>query len=335
MQDPILIGETAALMQAIVHERYGRPSVLELREVDKPVPEEDQVLLRVHASSVNPLEWYGVTGPYFTRFDNGLRRPQDAGVGSDVSGRVEAVGRDVEGLRPGDEVFGTAVGGAWAEYAAARADRLAPKPANLSFEEAAAVPVAGVTALQALRDKGQVQPGQTVLINGASGGVGTFAVQLAKSFGAQVTGVCSTRNVDLVRSLGADRVVDYTQEDFTRLGERHEVMLDIAGSRSFLDFRRVLTPEATVVMVGGHMTYRGHGPLPHFVGTFLKSRGRSQKVALFVAKVTRDDLAFLGELLEAGTVKSVIDRKYRLSQAPEALMYLGEGHARAKVVITT
>jgi NADPH:quinone reductase-like Zn-dependent oxidoreductase len=255
-------------------------------------------------------------------------------VGSDVAGRVEAVGRDVEDLRPDDEVFGTAVGGSWAEYAVARAERLAPKPANLSFEEAAAVPVAAVTALQALRDKGQVQPGQMVLINGASGGVGTFAVQLAKSFGAQVTGVCSSRNVDLVRSLGADHVVDYTQQDFTELGERHDLMLDIAGSRSFLDFRRVLTREATVVMVGGQMTYRGHGPLPHFIGTFLKSRGRSQRVTLFVAKATKEDLGVLRELLEAGTVKPVIDRKYLLSQASEALAYLGEGHARAKVIIT-
>jgi NADPH:quinone reductase-like Zn-dependent oxidoreductase len=321
-------------MKAIIHERYGRPSVLKVRDVDKPVPEDDQVLVRVHASSVNPLEWYGVTGPYFTRLENGVRRPKQAGVGSDVAGRVEAVGRDVEDFRPGEEVFGTAVGGSWAEYAAAPVARLAPKPANLSFEEAAAVPVAAVTALQALRDKGQVQSGQSVLINGASGGVGTFAVQLAKSFGARVTAVCSTRNVDLVGSLGADRVVDYTQEDFTELGERHDLMLDIAGSRSFLDFRRVLTPEATVVMVGGAMTYRGHGPLPHFIGTFLKSRGRSQKVTLFVAKITKEDLAFLCELLEAGTVKSVIDRKYELSRASEALAYLGEGHARAKVVIT-
>ena len=321
-------------MKAIIHEQYGRPSVLEVREVDKPVPEDDQVLVRVRASSVNPLEWYGVTGPYFTRFENGVRRPKQAGVGSDVAGRVDAVGRDVEDFRPGEEVFGTAVGGSWAEYAAARADALAPKPANLSFEEAAAVPVAAVTALQALRDKGQVQPGQTVLINGASGGVGTFAVQLAKSFGARVTAVCSTGNVDLVGSLGADSVVDYTQEDFTELGERHDLMLDISGSRSFLDFRRVLTPQATVVMVGGAMTYRGHGPLPHFIGTFLKSRGRSQKVTLFVAKITKEDLGVLRELLEAGTVKSVIDRKYELSQASEALAYLGEGHARAKVVIT-
>ena len=196
------------------------------------------------------------------------------------------------------------------------------------------MPVAAVTALQALRDKGRVQPGQKVLINGASGGVGTFAVQLAKSFGAEVTGVCSTGNVDLVRSLGADRVVDYTQEDFTRRGERHDLMLDIAGSRSFSDFRRALTPEAIVVLVGGRMTYRGLGPLPHLIGTFLASRGRSQTVTFFVAKITTKDLAFLGDLLEAGKVTPVIDRRYELSEAPEALRYLGEGHARGKVVIT-
>jgi NADPH:quinone reductase-like Zn-dependent oxidoreductase len=320
-------------MKAIVHDRYGRPDVLELREVDTPVPEDDQVLVRVHASSVNPVEWYGVTGPYFARIGNGLRRPKDPTVGADFAGRVEAVGRDVEEFQPGDEVFGVS-GASWAEYACAPAERLGPKPANLSFEEAAAVPVAAITALQALRDKGRVQPGQKVLINGASGGVGTFAVQLAKSFGADVTGVCSTRNLELVRSLGADRVVDYTQDDFTKSGERHDVMLDIAGSRSFLDFRRVLTSEAIVVLVGGRMTYRGLGPLPHLLGTILKSTGRSQTVAFFVAKVTTEDLGVLRELLESGDVRPVIDRKYPLSAAPEALAYLGERHARGKVVIT-
>jgi NADPH:quinone reductase-like Zn-dependent oxidoreductase len=320
-------------MKAIVHERYGRPDVLELREVDVPVVEDDQVLVRVHASSVNPVEWYGVTGPYFARFGEGMRRPKNPAVGADLAGRVEAVGRDVKDFQPGDEVFGTGAG-AWAEYAPARAARLAPKPANLSFEEAAAVPVAGLTALQALRDKGQIEPGQKVLINGASGGVGTFAVQIAKSLGADVTAVCSTANVDQAGSLGADRVVDYTQEDFTQLAERHDLMLDIAGSRSFFDFRRVLTPEATVVLVGGRMTYRGLGPLPHLAGTLLKSRGRSQTVKFFVAKVTSEDLVFLGELLAAGKVKPLIDRRYELSQAPDALGYLGEGHARGKVVIT-
>lgn len=320
-------------MKAIVHERYGRPDVLELREVDKPAIEDDQVLVRVHACSVNPVQWYGVTGPLFARMDNGWRTPDDPGVGGDFAGRVEAVGKDVTDVRPGEEVYGTA-NGSWAEYAAARQDRIAQKPANLSFEEAAAVPVAGLTALQALRDKGQVQPGQKVLINGASGGVGTFAVQLAKAFGADVTAVCSTRNVELVTSLGADRVVDYTREDFTKGGERHDLMLDVAGSRSFSDFRRTLTPEATVVLIGGPMTYRGLGPLPHLFATLLAAKGRSQTAVFFIAKITSEDLSVLNELLEAGTVRPVIDRRYELSQAPDALRYLGERHARGKVVIT-
>jgi NADPH:quinone reductase-like Zn-dependent oxidoreductase len=287
----------------------------------------------VLASSVNPVEWYGVTGPYFARIGSGMRRPKDPTVGADLAGTVEAVGAGVTDLQPGDEVFGVS-GGTWAEYATARRERLARKPTNLSFEEAAAVPVAGITALQALRDKAQVQPGHKVLINGASGGVGTFAVQLAKSFGADVTAVCSTGNVEQARSLGADRVVDYTRQDFTELGLRHDVMLDIAGNRSFLDFRKALTDEATVVVVGGHMTYRGLGPLPHIAGTILKSRFRSQTVTFFVAKVTTEDLTFLADLLEAGTVRSVIDRRYDLDEAPDALSYLGEGHAKAKVVIT-
>jgi NADPH:quinone reductase-like Zn-dependent oxidoreductase len=289
--------------------------------------------VRVRASSVNPVEWYGVTGPYFARVGNGFRRPKDPSVGADLAGIVEAVGKDVEDFRPGDEVFGTGIG-AWAEYAAAREARLVLKPAGVSFEEAAAVPIAALTALQALRDHGKVQPGQKVLINGASGGVGTYAVQLAKWLGADVTAVCSTRKVELARSLGADRVVDYTQEDFTKGGERHDLMLDIVGSRSFLACRRVLAPEATVVLVGGRMTYRGLGPLPHLAGTILKSRGRSQMVKFFVAKITTEDLVFLNELFEAGKVKPVIDRTYPLSEAPEALSYLGEGHARGKVVIT-
>jgi NADPH:quinone reductase-like Zn-dependent oxidoreductase len=321
-------------MKAIVAERYGPPDMLELRDVDKPVIADDQVLVRVHASSVNPAEWYRVTGPYFVRlFGEGLRKPKSSSVGADVAGRVEAVGKDVEEFQPGDEVFGTS-GAAWAEYAPARAVRLVRKPAKLSFEHAAAVPIAAITALQALRDHGQVRPGQKVLINGASGGVGTFAVQLAKSFGAEVTGVCRSRNVDMVRSLGADRVVDYTQEDFTRRGERHDLMLDICGSRSFSEFRRVLTPEATVVVVGAPMSNRGLGPLSHVIGTRLTSVGRSQTVKFFIAKVTKEDLTFLQELLEAGKVTPVIDRRFELSEVPDALRYLGEGHARGKVVIT-
>src|SRR6188472_3691536 len=317
-------------MKAIVHERYGRPDVLQLRDVEMPVIEDEQVLVRVHASSANPIEWYSVTGLFLVRTGDGLRRPKTTSVGGDLAGRVEAVGSGVTDFQPGDEVFGTGIG-AWAEYSAARAIRLAQKPANVSFEEAAAVPVAGLTALQALRDQGEVEPGQKVLINGASGGVGTYAVQLAKWLGADVTAVCSTGNVELAASLGADRVVDYTREDFTRLSERHELMLDIAGSRSFLECRRVLTPDATVVLVGGPMTYRGLGPLPHIAAMMLKSKGRSQRVKFFTAKIEKADLAVLGELLETGKVRSVIDRRYELSRAPEALAYLGEGHARGKI----
>jgi NADPH:quinone reductase-like Zn-dependent oxidoreductase len=320
-------------MRAILHERYGRPDVLEVRDVDKPAIEDDQVLVRVHASSVNPVEWYGVSGPYFARFGNGMLRPKDPTVGADLAGTVEAVGRGVTSLEPGDEVFGTS-GASWAEFTLAREERLAKKPANLTFEEAAAVPVAGITALQALRDKGHVQPGQKVLINGASGGVGTFAVQLAKTFGAEVTAVCSTGNVEQARSLGADRVIDYTKEDFTELGVRHDLMLDIAGSRSFLEARKVLAPEATFVLVGGRMTYRGLGPLPHVGATILKSRFRSQTVAFFVAQITTADLTFLADLLGSGRIRAIIDRTYAVQDAPAALAYLGEGHARAKVVIT-
>jgi NADPH:quinone reductase-like Zn-dependent oxidoreductase len=320
-------------MKAILHERYGRPDVLELRDVDKPTIGDDQVLVRVHASSVNPVEWYGVSGPYFARLGNGMRRPKDQTVGADLAGVVEAVGRDVTQFEPGDEVFGVS-GGSWAEYTIAREERLAKKPDNLSFEEAAAVPVAAVTALQALRDKGQVQAGQKVLINGASGGVGTFAIQLAKLFGADVTAVCSTGNVEQARSLGADRVVDYTKDDFTKLGIRHDVLLDIAGNRSFLATRKVLTPEAAYVLVGGRMTYRGLGPLPHVGGTILKSKGRGQTVKFFVAEVTTENLTYLGELIDSGKVKPVVERTYPLNEAPDALAYLGEGHARGKLVIT-
>lgn len=322
-------------MQAIVHARYGRPEpgVVDLREVAVPVPEDDQVLVRVRASSVNPVEWYGVTGPYFARVGAGWRTPKDPRVGADLAGVVEVVGRDVEGLAPGDEVFGSGVG-AWAEYAVAHATRLAPKPANVSFEEAAIVPIAGLTALQALRDHGKLQSGENVLINGASGGVGTFAVQLAKAFGADVTAVCSTRNVEQARELGADRVVDYTTEDFTRLGIRHDLMVDIAGSRSFLACRRVLTPDARFVVVGGKMSYRGLGPLPHIAGTMLKSRLRSQTTTFFVAKVTTEHLLLLCDLIEAAKVRPIVERIYSLSEAREALAHLGEGHARGKIVIT-
>lgn len=321
-------------MKAIAHVRYGRPSSLELRDVDIPQPADDEVLVHVRASSVNPADWYAVTGLLPARFGNGLRRPKATAVGRDLAGVVEAVGNDVHGLQPGDEVFGTS-DSSWAQYTTARPERLALKPASVSFEEAAAVPIAGITALQALRDHGQVQAGQKVLVNGAAGGVGTFSVQLAKTFGADVTAVCSTTKVDLVRSLGADRVIDYTQQDFTRTAERHDLMLDIAGSRSFLACRRVLTPDATVVLVGGPITYRGLGPLPHMAGTILKSKGRSQTLKVFVAKINTDDLGSLAELLEAGRIKAVIERRYPLHEAADALAHLGEGHAKAKLVLTT
>ena len=322
-------------MEAFIHKRYGRPEpgVLDLGEVDVPVPEDDQVLVRVRASSVNPVEWYGVTGPYFARVGAGLHRPKDPRVGADLAGVVEAVGREVQDVRPGDEVFGAGAG-AWADYSLARATRVALKPANASFEESAAVPIAGLTALQALRDHGKVEAGQKVLINGASGGVGTFTVQLAKAFGADVTAVCSTRNVEQARALGADRVVDYTREDFTTLGIRHDLMVDIAGSRSFLACRRALKPDATFVLVGGKMTYRGLGPLLHIGGTIVKSLFRSQKLKLFVAKIRTEDLSLMRELIDAGKVRPVVESTFPLSEAREALAQLGEGHARGKLVIT-
>jgi NADPH:quinone reductase-like Zn-dependent oxidoreductase len=321
-------------MTAVVHRGYGRPApgVLDLREVAVPVPDDDQVLVRVRASSVNPVEWYGVTGPYFARVGAGWRTPKDPRVGADLAGVVEAVGRNVEGLAPGDEVFGGGVG-AWAEYAVASPTRLARRPAGVSFEEAAAVPIAGLTALQALRDHGQLEPGEKVLINGASGGVGTFAVQLAKAFGGDVTAVCSTRNVEQAWDLGADRVVDYTTDDFTKLGILHDLMVDIAGSRSFLTCRRALTPGARFVVVGGKMSYRGLGPLPHIAGTMLKSRLRSQTTTFFVAKITTEHLSCVGDLIEAGKVRPILERVYPLREAPEALAHLGEGHARGKLVI--
>ena len=321
-------------MKAIVHKRYGSADGVELRDVDMPTIQDHQVLVRVHASSVNPAEWYTVMGPVFVRPSSGIRSPKSAAIGADLAGRIEAVGADVKEFKPGDEVFGTS-GSSWAEYAPARELRLVQKPANISFEEAGTVPVAALTALQALRDPGGVQPGQRVLINGASGGVGTFAVQLAKALGAEVTAVCSTRNVEQTASLGADVVCDYTSEDFTRSGVQHDLMLDIAGSRPFSELRRVLTRDAKVIVVGAKMSSRGLGPLKHIARMRLGSLGKSQKVKFFVAKMNKEDLAVLAELMASGSVKPVIDRRFSLSEVPDALRYLGEGHARGKIVITT
>ncbi len=321
-------------MKAIVHTRYGSPDVLECQEVDKPDPTDDEVLVRVRAASVNPADWYGVAGrPYVGRVLMGLRKPKSSSVRTDFAGTVEAVGRDVTEFRPGDEVFGRS--GAFAEYVCVRADgALALKPANLTFEQAAAVAVAALTALQGLRDKGQVQPGQQVLINGASGGVGTFAVQIAKALGAEVTAVCSTRNVDLVCSLGADYVVDYTQEDFTRSDRRYDVLLDVAGSRSWRACRRVLTPQATLVIIGAPKGGRLLGPLSHIIKVRLAAVRSSRKAVFFIANLNKQDLGFLGELFEAGKVTPIIDRRYELSETADAFRYLGEGHAQGKVIVT-
>lgn len=322
-------------MKAIIHDRYGSPDVLELREVEQPGITEDGVLVRVRAASVNPVDWYGMTGrPTVARVMGGLLKPKDNRIGVDFAGTVEAVGGAVTRFSPGDEVFGRG-DGAWAEYVCVAEDGpIVQKPANTPFEEAAAVPVAGLTALQGLRDAGQTQPGQRVLINGASGGVGTYAVQIAKSLGAEVTGVCSAGNVDLVRSLGADHVIDYTSEDFTRSERRYDLMLDIAGSRSWSQCRRVLDPQATLVIVGAPKGTRLLGPLGHILAVRLAALGSSRKVTFFVAKLNSADLTVLCELLESGKVKPVLDRRYELSEAADAVRYLAEGHARGKIVLT-
>lgn len=322
-------------MRAIVRNTYGSPDALELQEIDMPDVADDEVLVRVRATSINPVEWYALTGrPQVARIQGGLFKPKSNRLGVDFAGTVEAVGRDVTQFQPGDEVFGGR-DGAFAEYVCVREERaIVPKPASATFEQAAAVPVAALTALQGLRDKGQLQPGQKVLINGASGGVGTFAVQIAKALGAEVTGVCSTRNVEIVRSLGADHVVDYTQEDFTRSDRRYDLMLDVAGSRSWSECKRILSPEATVVIVGAPKGSRLIGPLGRMVKMRLASLPSSQKAVFFIAKFNKPDLEVLRELLEAGKVTPVVDRRYELSEAADAFRYLGEGHAQGKIVLT-
>lgn len=323
-------------MKAIVQDEYGSPDdVLELKDIDKPVVKDDEVLVRVHAASIHVGDWVSVRGvPYIMRPVTGLLRPKNSVPGDDIAGKVEAVGKNVKQLQPGDEVFGWCKG-AFAEYACAGEDNFVPKPANLTFEQAAAVGVSAFTALQALRDQGKVQPGQKVLINGASGGVGTFAVQIAKAFGADVTGVCSTRNVDMVRSIGADQVIDYTQEDFTQSGQRYDFILDNVANHSLSDFRRALTPKGTLQPnAGGHSSGRWIGPLgsvikPLVLSLFVRQQGRP-----FLSLPNKEDLATLKELIESGKVTPVIDRTYPLSETPEAIGYLGEGHARGKVVIT-
>jgi len=324
-------------MKAIVYHAYGSPDVLALEEVDKPVVMDDQVLVRVRAASVNAFDWHLLRGlPYIVRVSEGLRRPTRSVAGVDLAGEVEAVGQNVTQFRPGDAVFGQR-GGAFAEYVSASESNFALKPANLTFEQAAAVPMAGFTALQGLRDKGQLRAGQRVLINGAAGGVGTFAVQIAKAFGADVTAVCSTRNLDLVRSIGADQVIDYTREDFTISAQRYDLILDIAASRSLSACRRVLAPQGILVLVGAAGGPERQGrwvePLIGVVGALLLSRFVSQRLLPFLAKRSREDLIVLTELIEAGKLTPVIDRTYLLRETPAAIRYLEAGHAQGKVVI--
>jgi NADPH:quinone reductase-like Zn-dependent oxidoreductase len=323
-------------MKAIVQDAYGSTDVLELRDVDEPVVGDDEVLVRVHAAGIDQGVWHLMAGlPYLVRIAGvGLRAPKNPVRGTDVAGRVEAIGESVTGFQPGDEVFGTCRG-SFAEYAAAGADRLARKPANLAFEQAAAAPVSGCTALQAVRDQGNVRPEQRVLVIGAGGGVGTFAVQVAKAYGAEVTGVSSTTKTDLVRSIGADHVVDYTRQDFADGRNRYDVILDIAGNRSLSHLRSALAPEGTLVLVGGEGGGRWLGGVDRQLRAKLLSPFVGQKLRTWIATQPKEDLEELRELLAAGKVTPVVDRTFPLSQVPDAIRYLREGHARGKVVITT
>lgn len=316
-------------MKAVVFHRYGSPDVLELEEVETPVAGDDQVLVRVLAASVNPLDWHRMRGrPLVMRTGEGLTKPKNNGLGADLAGRVEAVGKNVTQFRPGDEVFGMSIK-TLAEYVRVSEEGIVLKPASLTLEQAAAVPVGAITALQGLRDKGQIQPGQKVLVVGAAGGVGTFAVQIAKALGAQVTGVCSTGNVDMVRSIGAVHVIDYTREDFTRGNDLYDLIFDCAGDRSLSDCRRVLKPEGILVVVGAF-----DRPVLRVLKAALLSPFVSQRLLPFLSKRSKDDLIVLKELIEAGKVTPVIDRSYPLSEVPEAMRYLEARHARGKVVIT-
>jgi NADPH:quinone reductase-like Zn-dependent oxidoreductase len=319
-------------MKAILFPRYGSPDVLELTEVEKPTPNENQVLIKVIAAAVNPLDWHGMRGePFIARMDNGLRKPKDQRLGADIAGRVEAVGKNVTEFKPGDEVFGAIGAGGFAEYACTREKNLALKPANVSFEEAAAAPVVGLTAIQGFRHAGGIRAGQKVLVNGAAGGIGTFAVQLAKSMGAEVTGVCSTKNLDLVRSIGADHVIDYTREDFTRTGQKYDLIYDAIGNRSVSDYRRALKPGGRCVIAGFTSLSR---LFEHMILGPWTSRNSDKKVDMMgVSNANKEDLLLIKELLETGKVVPFIDRRYPLSETAEAIRYLETLHARGKVII--
>jgi NADPH:quinone reductase-like Zn-dependent oxidoreductase len=319
-------------MKAIVCRTYGSPDVLHLEETSTPTPADDQVLVRIRAASVNPYDWHLMRGsPYIMRMLSGLTRPKDIRVGVDVAGVVEAVGSKVARFKPGDAVFG-GCRGAFAEYACAADTSVVTKPPDVTFEQAATVAIAGYTALQGLRDHGRIQRGHSVLVNGASGGVGTFAVQIAKSFGARVTGVCSTRNLELVQSLGADRVIDYTREDFTTGSDRYDIVLDCHASRPLLACAGILAPAGRYIIVGapGGGLF---GPLRLAVKAYVLAPFVKQTLTMMMAKPNQDDLAFIADMMKTGVVKPVIDRTYRLDEAPDAIRYLEQGHARGKVVI--
>jgi len=321
-------------MKAVVYTEYGPPEVLQLKEVDKPTPKDDEVLIKIHAAAVTAGDAIVVKGePFVTRFVTGLQKPKNTIPGKEMAGRVEAVGGNVTQFQPGDEVFGdlsVAGWGAFAEYVAVPENAITLKPANMTFEQAAAVPESAVVALQALRDKGKIQPGQKVLINGASGGVGSYAVQIAKSFGAEVTAVCSTRNLDMVRSIGADYVIDYTAEDFTQNGQQYDLILAANGYHPLSDYRRALSPEGIYVATGGSMAQSLQATM---IGPFISMTG-SKTMGGMMVKPNKNDLIFVKELLEAGKIVPVIDRCYPLSDTAEAFHYIGEGHAKGKVVIT-
>ena len=325
--------EGAVTMKAVVNRCYGSPDVLTLEDIEKPSPADDEVLVKVHAAAVNPYDWHGMRGsPYIMRLGSGLGSPKQIRFGADFAGTVEAVGKDVTKFKPGDRVFGGAAG-AFAEYLTSRENRAALIPDDVSFEEAASLPIAAITALQALRDKGKIEPGQKVLINGASGGVGTFAVQIAKSMGAEVTGVCSTRNVEMVRSLGADHVIDYKNEDYTEGGEQYDVIVDMVGNRSLSANRGVISPEGRLVIVGGS---KGDwlGPLMGPIKAMIMNPFVDQEMGMMIAHIDGDDLAELANLMERGELSVVIDRRYSLSEVPDAIRYSEEGHARGKIIIS-
>jgi NADPH:quinone reductase-like Zn-dependent oxidoreductase len=334
---PTLADNTPS-MRAAIYTCYGSADVVKITAVAKPAAANTEVLIKVHAASVNPLDWHYLKGtPYLIRMQAGVGAPKDPRLGTDFAGTVESVGKDVTRFKAGDEVYGVA-DGAFAEYVTKSADgSLSLKPARITFEQAAAVPIAGITALQAVRDKAHVQPGQKVLVNGASGGVGTFAVQIAKSLGAEVTGVCSTKNVELVRSLGADHVVDYTKEDFTQSSQHYDVILDNVANHSASEYRRVLTPQGTVVIIGGGGPDAGNwvGPFVPIIKASLLKPFVSQKFVMIIADMNKDDLAAMADLMAAGKVTPVIDRRYPLNETAAALAYLEQGHARGKVIIDT